>query len=546
MKSSGKLTFRFISYFVIFYLLIIIGTIGSILYFFFYLFDKVGNDIHALDPFEMESEVVKSEDGYQLSDSLIEQAEENSGQIYLLNNQMKVLDYSGETCEVCSMTRVEIINLDKKGLHTWELSNHYLLFMPKSPIEPIFDEVYKRWNETESISSSLKQELEKQSITIELYDERWDRKVVLGEKKQLLHLPDIVNNNSDIFEQKEWIEAKTLADGSTIVARMPNKFYKPFEEPLNRGIVLFFIFFTIFHMFLLIIVTALSFGISNRFVRPIVYILSRIERISHFDYQKTFDKKVHHNKSRKLKRKYKLFQPVDDSINHLVDRLAYNERQIKRAEQLREEWITGLSHDLKTPLSSIYGYSTMLAASDYNWSSEESRAFAKTMQEKANYMDALIQDLTFTYQLKNKAVELNMEPVDLREWLETFQDEQVSVYTNGNILIQADKLLLQRVVENILSNAKKHTPVGTPIEIHAINEVNGVTLSITDRGPGIPQADLDNLFDRYYRGTNTTDDIKGTGLGLAIAKQLIDLHNAKITVKSDTDGTMFRIEFRKR
>ncbi|KGR75656.1 sensor histidine kinase [Ureibacillus sinduriensis] len=546
MKSSGKLTFRFILYFVVFYLLIIIGTIGSILYFFFYLFDKVGNDIHTLDPFEMESEVLKTEDGYQLSDSLIEQAIENSGQVYLLNNQMKVLDYSGETCEVCSMTKEEIVQFDKKGLHTWKLPNHYLLFIPKSPLEPIFVEVYKSWTETGSIPPSFKQEMEKQSISIELYDERWKRNIVWGEKKQLLHLPDILANNSDIFEQKEWIEAKTLADGTTFVARMPNKLYKPFEEPLNRGIVLFIIFFTIFHIFLLIVIISLSLGISNRFVRPIVYILSRIERIARFDYKKTFDRKVHHNKSGKLKRKFKLFQPIDDSINHLADRLAYNERQLKRAEQLREEWITGLSHDLKTPLSSIYGYSTMLASNDYNWSIDEMRAFAKIMQEKANYMDALIQDLTFTYLLKNKAIELNKESVNLRDWLQAFQDEQVSVYSSRDVVIQADKLLLQRVVENIVSNAKNHTPAGTPIEIKAVNEAQSIVLSITDSGQGIPQADLDNLFDRYYRGTNTTDDIKGTGLGLAIAKQLIDLHNAKIIVNSDKHGTVFSIIFDKK
>ena len=83
-----------------------------------------------------------------------------------------------------------------------------------------------------------------------------------------------------------------------------------------------------------------------------------------------------------------------------------NERQIKHAEQLREEWITGLSHDLKTPLSSIYGYSTMLASEDYEWTKEEMRVFATTMQEKATYMDALIKDLTYTYQLKNRAIKL--------------------------------------------------------------------------------------------------------------------------------------------
>ena len=107
-----------------------------------------------------------------------------------------------------------------------------------------------------------------------------------------------------------------------------------------------------------------------------------------------------------MKRKFKLFQPVEESLNHLSERLDSNERQIKHGEQLREEWITGLSHDLKTPLSSIYGYSTMLASEDYEWTKDEMRIFAQTMQEKATYMDALIQDLTYTYQLKIKPYSL--------------------------------------------------------------------------------------------------------------------------------------------
>ena len=68
-------------------------------------------------------------------------------------------------------------------------------------------------------------------------------------------------------------------------------------------------------------------------------------------------------------------------------------------------------------------------------------------------------------------------------------------------------------------------------------------LTIADQGPGIPQEVLDNLFERYYRGTNTTDDITGTGLGLAITKQLIDLHNGTISVRSGQDGTIFVLKF---
>ena len=166
----------------------------------------------------------------------------------------------------------------------------------------------------------------------------------------------------DIFEHKEFIANAALEDGSTLVVRMPNPSYKPLEDPFKNAMFLFIFSFFGESIIMLIGVFFLSISISRQFVRPLLYILSRIERLSQFDYSKVRDKKVHHRKTGKLKRKFKLFKPVDESLNHLSERLDFNERQIKHAEQLREEWITGLSHDLKTPLSSIYGYSSMLAS----------------------------------------------------------------------------------------------------------------------------------------------------------------------------------------
>ena len=391
--------------------------------------------------------------------------------------------------------------------------------------------------------ADLLQRLDDNKASIELYNERWKRVKVIGESYKKLNKPELLEENYDIFEQQELIQSATLADGTTLVVRMPNPAYKPFEEPFNKAMLLFVAIFFGGHIILLIGVIFLSIGISRQFVRPLVYVISRIEQLAQFDYRKLSDKKVHHQKTGKLKRKFKLFQPVDESLNHLSDRLASNERQIKQSEQLREEWITGLSHDLKTPLSSIYGYSTMLASGDYEWSNDEMRTFAQTMQEKATYMDALIQDLTYTYQLKNKAIKLDKVSLALNTWLLQFADKQVCVHVHGDVILDADELLLKRILDNLITNAKKYTPNGTKVSVEAQNTQEGVMLTIADQGPGIPQTELDNLFERYYRGTNTTDDTTGTGLGLAITKQLIDLHNGTIRVNSDATGTIFVVKF---
>lgn len=544
MKSAGKLTLRFVSYFIIFYLLIISGFIISLVFFAIFINERVGDNIHVMSSFEIEDDaVVEKGKTVKIADYLVKRAEENVGQLYLFDSSMTIVDYTGDTCGLCGKSDNELLALKQPGMHTWELPNYYLLFLPTTPVQPLFEEALENWTATGNISAVTRQRLKENKASVEIYDEQWNRIEVIGERYEKLNKPQLLEEKYDIFEHAELKQSTALANDMTFVVRMPNPSYKPFEEPFNKAMVLFVSIFFGGHIILLLGVIFLSISISRQFVRPLVYVISRIERLTQFDYSEISDKKIHHQKTGKLKRKFKLFQPVEESLNHLSERLDSNERQIKHAEHLREEWITGLSHDLKTPLSSIYGYSTMLTSEEYEWTKDEMRIFAQTMQEKATYMDALIQDLTYTYQLKNKAIQLDKVLLPLAIWLPQFADEQVCVKVYGDVLLQADELLLKRIMDNLITNAKKYTPEGTKVVVEAQHTGKEVMLTIADQGPGIPQEELDNLFERYYRGTNTTDDTTGTGLGLAITKQLIDLHNGTISVRSGQDGTIFVLKF---
>ncbi|MFJ8520116.1 sensor histidine kinase [Lysinibacillus xylanilyticus] len=545
MKPARRLTLRFVSYFIIFYLLIIAGFIISLVLFAIFINHHVGDDIHIMSSSEIKDDAVVEEgESIKIADYLVKRAKENLGELYLFDNSMNIVDYTGDTCELCSMTDNEIMTLKRPGMHTWEIPKYHLLFLPALPVQPLFEEVVRDWKEKGEVSSELLQRLQDKKASVEIYNKQWDRVEVIGERRKKLHKPQLLEENYDIFEYKELSRNVALEDGSTLVVRMPNPSYKPFDEPFNKAMLLFVSIFFGGHIILLLGIVFLSVSISRQFVRPLVYVISRIERLTLFDYSKVRDKSIHHRETGKLKKKFKLFQPVDESINNLSKRLSSNERQIKHAEQLREEWITGLSHDLKTPLSSIYGYSTMLASEDYEWTKEEMRVFATTMQEKATYMDALIRDLTYTYQLKNKAIQLEKVLLPLNVWLPQFADEQVSIKVYGDVVLEADELLLKRILDNLITNAKKYTPEGTKVNVEAQNIGQEIMLTIADQGPGIPQEELDNLFERYYRGTNTTDETAGTGLGLAITKQLIDLHNGSISVQSGAEGTVFVMKFK--
>ncbi|MDD1505891.1 sensor histidine kinase, partial [Lysinibacillus sp. CNPSo 3705] len=326
MKPVRRLTLRFVSYFSIFYLLIIVGFIISFLLFSFFIYKNSGENIHTMTYDEIKDEIiVKKGESVEISDDLVKRAEENLGELYLFNQSMDIIDYTGDTCELCGMSETEIMALQRPGMHTWEIPKYYLLFLPISPVQPLFEEALQNWRTTGEISNDVLQHLQDNKASVEVYNEQWDRIDIIGERYKKLHKPQLLEEKYDIFEHKEFTKNATLEDGSTLVVRMPNPSYKPFEEPLNKALIVFVSSFFGLHLILLIGVIFLSISISGQFVRPLVYVLFRIERLAQFDYSEVRDKKVHHRKTGKLKRKFKLFQPVDESLNHLSERLDSNE-----------------------------------------------------------------------------------------------------------------------------------------------------------------------------------------------------------------------------
>jgi len=532
MKQLNLLTLRFVLYFTMFYIMIIAALLLTIGIIITYETKRHGADILLVEPFEIEESVYKDQQGnWVIDEGFALQAAQNDGELYLMTPQLDMLVTTDADCTLC---KEDWTTLKNRKIKRWDYQGNVLYFIANDPFVGRTSDIVQALLTSEA-SPELLTLLQQEKITAEHYINN-ERVAFLGDKRSVLSPADFIETEALTFEYKEHRAILRQADDSIIVLRTPNELQRTFAELMSEVSKTSVAVFVIVHILLLIGVIIISLMISSRFVRPVRYILSRIERLAQFDYAKPTKNPLYKSKTKRLKRKYNLYQPVDESLNNLSTRLAYNERQIKNSEKLREEWITGLSHDLKTPLSSIYGYSAMLN-SDYEWSQQEVRHFAATMQEKATYMDALIKDLTYTYQLKNKAITLTREAINLKDWLPQFSDEEVEVQVREPAIIEADKLLMQRVLDNIITNAKKHTPAHTRVLVKAQENV----ITVRDFGTGIPQHELDNLFERYYRGTNTTSDSSGTGLGLAITKQLVELHGGTITVNSNEQGTLFTI-----
>ncbi|MFJ7972794.1 sensor histidine kinase [Psychrobacillus sp. NPDC096389] len=547
MGLSTKMTTRFLAYFFVFYTVLLVVSIGLIAYFVYDAMDSNSyTDIRKLDAFELESDFKKDSNGtYHLSQDLIDSARENNGLIQLVNKNGKVLASSENNSDCCqSYTIAEFVNMTKtKEAFVWDQGKGlFIVFIEKHPATQLLSLIVQ--GNYEYLSDDIKKKLNEADATFEIYSPEGRREqIVFGPSKKALSGIEILASTHNYSERKEVVAAGLLENGTVAVVRVNNSNYNPFEPALIDGLKKFGIGLLLFHLILFFFTILFSFWIGTRFGRPVLYFLKRIEKLAKQDYKPLDDRKLRNLKTGRLKRKYRVYENIDQSLSELAHTLEANERKIKQTEKLREDWITGLSHDLKTPLSSIFGYSTMIASDEYDWSDTEIKGFAKTMQEKSTYMNALIEDLTYTYQLKNNAITLNKVDVNLLEFVEMYvsnvvvwkdlQKPQGSISSQVSI----DPKLFERVLDNLVGNAIKHTPEGTKVILKVQQKEGIVQLTIQDEGKGIPKEELENLFNRYYRGTNTTTETSGTGLGLAIAKQLVEAHDGNIFVESDGNGT---------
>ncbi|MDZ5607831.1 HAMP domain-containing sensor histidine kinase [Bacillus pseudomycoides] len=210
---------------------------------------------------------------------------------------------------------------------------------------------------------------------------------------------------------------------------------------------------------------------------------------------------------------------------------------------MKREWMAGISHDLKTPLTYITGYSALMLSPDHTWSQEENEKFLQEIQQKGDHMKELIEDLNLSFRLQDSQIPLRKEKINIVE----FTRRLIADITNDprsqhyhfsfqsdktNIMIPIDTKLLHRSLQNLFMNAILHNPVETTIHTSILLN-NDVHIIIEDTGTGMDEKTVQNLFKQYYRGTTTNVSSEGTGLGMAIAHKIITAHGGTIHVASE-------------
>lgn len=246
-------------------------------------------------------------------------------------------------------------------------------------------------------------------------------------------------------------------------------------------------------------------------------------------------------------------QKVIDSINALVDSTVASMEEERQIEQSKDDLITNVSHDIRTPLTSIIGYLGLLKSSELN---EDQTKYIQIAYDKALQMKALAEDLfeytTLRSSTNNKLV---LAPLHVNSMLEQvaagfeLEAEKKNITFNvitrpRDLVIDADAKMIVRMLNNLISNALKYGRGATEIDLIA-NKVNNefVELRVENNGEQIPKKSLQKIFDRFYRVESSRNlKTSGTGLGLAITKSIVDLHGGNIKCQSTAELTSFIIQ----
>lgn len=245
-------------------------------------------------------------------------------------------------------------------------------------------------------------------------------------------------------------------------------------------------------------------------------------------------------------------QRVIDSINSLVDSTVNSINEERAIEKSKDELITNVSHDIRTPLTSIIGYLGLLKTG--NVAPEDQKKYIDIAYTKAEQMKSLANDLLEYTTLKSNSTKLNLAPLHIYSMLEQVEAGfELEAEKKGisfeiaarpkNLTIKADAEKLVRVYNNLINNAFKYGTGATKIKLVA-NLINKqeVELRVENNGARIPEDALNKIFERFYRvETSRNTKTGGTGLGLSIVKGVVDLHKGTIECKSDDNWTSFII-----
>ena len=295
-----------------------------------------------------------------------------------------------------------------------------------------------------------------------------------------------------------------------------------------------FVTFSLIIFFSLNVALVIFFRFSKRFLRPFHELKKGMDQVKSGNFNIRIDNEYHNET-----------QDLINNFNLMVE-------ELQKSETLKSDFISNVSHEFKTPLSSIQGYATLLQ--DESLSKEDKDKYTKYIIDSTQKLNILISNILKISKIDNQKIVIEQELFELDEQIREVVLSLEKEWTNKNIeldidldevSIRTDKTLLSHVWSNIIGNAIKYSYDNSKIEIKLRNENDKIKVTIKDYGIGIEEEKVPYIFNKFYQG-DTSHSNEGNGLGLALVKGIVDLINGKIEVHSEVNkGTEFIVTLNK-
>ena len=284
---------------------------------------------------------------------------------------------------------------------------------------------------------------------------------------------------------------------------------------------------------------------TRKIAAPLDQIADGLNRVTHGDLSVRLDFDAERE-----------FAQIRDAFNTLAQRLQSAEREKAAMEQEKKRLLMGISHDLKTPVTTVYGYAKALSDGMVTDPQRQQRHL-QYIRDKAQTMTKLIDDLFQYSALEGGGLRLRCADGDFAEFVREIIAENYLEIENHGVMLEADipeanvplhfdAAQMGRALANVLGNALKYNPAGTTLTVRLTDGEDAVTLHIADDGVGIATAIRDTLFDEFIRGDAERPSDGGSGLGLAIARRILRMHGGDITLEPAERGSHFVIRIPRR
>ena len=285
---------------------------------------------------------------------------------------------------------------------------------------------------------------------------------------------------------------------------------------------------------------------------PLLFIMKWIDQLANEDFSRLNDSQKIYKRNGKLKMRFRLYQEVIVQLDYMRAQLEQAGIERLQLEKDKRNWIAGISHDLKTPLTYIKGYATLLLNPSYHWSEEEQRSFIQEIDDKSTHMEHLVEDINLAIRFDgSQSVPIHKTEKNIIQFVQQILADvsndlrakkhhfELQIKTDQTDL-HFDSNLLKRALVNIYMNAVIHNVSSVRIKTTVKKRESLLIIEVQDNGIGMTEETQQNLFHQYFRGTPTEQNSEGTGLGMAIVKSLIEAHGGSIGVESELQrGTKF-------